>query len=521
MLAAGLALAAQLADLGSRGLSRMIETRLAEEAPALELQGYESWTGPVGGAANAEALALAASQAGATHTLVSSLTRIGQGLSLDLTLWETSLGRSLWSGYAEGADLDAIRTALPELVARAARALSAKGSVDEEVARTPAPVSTSPATEAPSDLAPPPAAPTTQLAASDPGAPRYPRTLSIELEAAVQGLELCELDAEPGLELVTVEDDALLVHTLEGESVQLLHEFEAGFFDRFIGVDCLDVDEDGRAEVALTVRRHGAFRSQVLEWDGDGLSGSSAELPYALRAVPTEPKARRLHAQRFPDPGRLYGPVYEVVRVDAGYGTADQAVVLPRDANLGALALGAATGADASAALTIDAKGSLLLYRGLVRVWSAEGQYGGYDLAFEYRGSSNPMSESDLELHLRDRIEVADTAPSPTLIVSHIESPLGNLFPRLNLGKELTLAGFRWDGQTLRQTALPFGYSPESHADGEIVDYRVIDATGDGTQDLVVAVVDDHGGWLVFGSPKSRILIFPGAPSPEASVAAP
>ena len=113
-------------------------------------------------------------------------------------------------------------------------------------------------------------------------------------------------------------------------------------------------------------------------------------------------------------------------------------------------------------------------------------------------------------MHLRDRIEVARIGEGFTLVTTQVDAPLGNLMPRLELGRSLGLAAFRWDGQTLRSVPLPFDYSPESHPDARIVDLRVADWTGDGVDDLVLGVLVDDGPWSLWRSGASRLLIFPG-----------
>ena len=142
----------------------------------------------------------------------------------------------------------------------------------------------------------------------------------------------------------------------------------------------------------------------------------------------------------------------------------------------------------------------------------AEGFEGGYDLSFEQPNAIATAGDTEVRVHLRDRIEVARTGDNWTLITTKVLAPLGNLMPRLELGKTLVLAAFQWDGQTLRSVELPFNYVSASHSGGTIKDLRVTDWTGDGIDDLVLGVAISEEFWSLVGDDASQLLVYPGRP---------
>ena len=409
---------------------------------------------------------------GATAALATSATSAG-GVSIDLTLHDGETGEPTWRGFAEGSTLAETRQKLPELLATAAHSAPTRYALSS----------------------PPPSA-----AAPSPNAPAH--ALDVTLPLPVEGLDVCDLDGDGDLEVVVTSEDAL--HVLDPPSAPLPGAIrEAGFFDVFVAVDCADADGDGRPEIALTTRRHGGFRSHVLAMGNGEVRLLAEDLPYALRAVPAG-TTRRLHAQRFPAPGRLYGPVHVLDPTGDGLEPGVALDRLPRDANLGALAL---LGEGSHA--TVDARGRLAVIAENGSLRRAPGLYGGFVPSWEVQGRTTSIGEEVLRVHLRDRIEVLP-GPFPTLILTRTDAPLGNLFPNLTIGRDVELVALPLGTAGLEPVELPFG-DPTVLADAEIADYRVVDWTGDGRLDLVVGLVTGSGSWVPFSDdPTTRLLVLPG-----------
>jgi len=541
-------------ESAATGLQNAIETKLT----AAGARPIAAAAGSASSLRSDDDIRAAAATVGADGVLSATLSRVPRGVKLELSLRDGSSGAVTWRSGLEQPNVEGLRAYLPELLGEVARAAgplagrpaaAAKAAVAAPVVAAPASgasVTTAAAAGAgptvtiTPPMAAPPTQPTPQIQPLPPAtvtvpprieapvpldatsAPMLAPPTSYALPFALRDFDSCRLDGTWPGSFVAIDDHTL--HVLPApasNAAEELAHIDARSLQTFVGVDCADLDGDGTDEIALTARRNGAFHSQIYRASEGGrkLEPLGDEIPFAIRSAAVGGGKHAFYAQNFPISGRLYGPIRPLGLKDGNivYG---RDLDVMSDANVGALALGAATGVADDAALTVDGDARLRLMRAGRVVWTGPGHYGGYDVSFEAEDHLQSTSSSLPRVYFRDRIDVAERGGAPFVIATEIEAALGNVLPNLNVGRGLTAVAFRWNGQGLVSVPPPFAYSPESLSGADVRDLRVADLTGDHIPDLILGVLDSDGGLLSFSKAASRILVFPGTPLTDAGKSA-
>ncbi len=500
--------------------------------------------------ASREALRGAAATAGASAVLTSEITRTGNGVHLALAIHDGASGATVWRSALEQPSVEGLRAYLGDVLREAVAAASGAGEsarpAGAETQRAAAPPAAAPP---PSAVAPPakaaheaiappvltvaPEGATSVVLNSTPrieapvplavaAAPAMPSAQSYPFDVDIRDFDVCHFGAAAPFAFAIADADAARLWITDGtRPPAAAARVESRSLESFVSVDCADVDGDGIDEMAITGRRNGGFRSRVFTVNDGGqrISVIGDEVPFAIRAAALGGGKRAFFAQDFPIPGRLYGPI-RAVEVRDGQVLLGRELELVTDANVGALALGLPGPQGTEGTLTIDGDARLrLVARGRV-AWTGPAHYGGYDVSFETAERLQSTTGSLPRVYLRDRIEVVEHGTSPLVFVTEIESPLGNVLPNLNVGRDVTVTAMRWNGQGFATIPVPFGYSPASVGEAALRDIRVTDLTGDRVPDLVLAVVDSEGALLSFSKAASRLLVFPGTALTDAAQSA-
>ena len=114
-----------------------------------------------------------------------------------------------------------------------------------------------------------------------------------------------------------------LLFMAQDQSVSVLREGESrpisGFGlranEKVVGLDYVDADGDGKAELYVTIMSSGEVESQVWEFKNNRLTKLADKIPYFFRAIALAGGPLKLYAQeQGRDNEQYYGDVYEVVR---------------------------------------------------------------------------------------------------------------------------------------------------------------------------------------------------------------
>jgi len=93
-------------------------------------------------------------------------------------------------------------------------------------------------------------------------------TGKISVGMSVMAFDMGDLDGRAGVELLVLGRKKLLLYARQGASFVLKDTLKAGFGEDFLKVSAGDIDNDGMAEIYLVSRYGIRARSTVLQWDG-------------------------------------------------------------------------------------------------------------------------------------------------------------------------------------------------------------------------------------------------------------
>ncbi len=165
-----------------------------------------------------------------------------------------------------------------------------------------APVVAAPAQETPQETA----APAATTAATTPSVWK-----SQTFKFNVDGLTVADVDGDGQNETVFIGGGNVHVYRLSNDKLAKVHVYKAARHLHLLGVDAVDLNKNGRAEIFITslsrrgnvgsttksggVDRLGSF---VLEWEGTGLQPVADDLRYYFRAIDSPGRGRILLGQK-------------------------------------------------------------------------------------------------------------------------------------------------------------------------------------------------------------------------------
>ena len=196
-----------------------------------------------------------------------------------------------------------------------------------------------------------------------------------------------------------------LYYYLLGKEMTLQAEIALPANQKILGVDSIDLDNDGTPEIYLTVLNGNDLASQVWIPEGKTLKKVSEILPYFFRAISFQGKERKLYAQQLGRDGSYYGDLYEVARKGTSIEIKDP-LKLPRGANIFNVNM-LPTKDGKGFFIVLNSDGYLLVYNEKrENVWKSSDKYGGSELflskedMLEMRNIGNPYKQTFLEQRL-------------------------------------------------------------------------------------------------------------------------
>lgn len=212
------------------------------------------------------------------YAIFGSITTIGGGYSLDLSLLELEKDGSKLTRLSKAVDEDQL---IPQLsdVAYKLRALiegkempaknTAGKPAKEKAAVLPKPLTAKGIfSQIESDNQGPKAIEKGLLFKPTREYQGFKPTGKISVGMSVMAFDMGDLDAKAGVELLVLGRKKLLLYARQGASFVLKDTLKAGFGEDFLKVSAGDTDNDGMAEIYLVSRYGIRARSTILQWDG-------------------------------------------------------------------------------------------------------------------------------------------------------------------------------------------------------------------------------------------------------------
>ena len=231
----------------------------------------------------------------ADYALFGSITTIGGGYSLDLSLLELQESGSKHTRISEAVNEDQFIPRMADVAYRVKAIMEGKEMPAPKMEQQ-APVSVEP--QAPkgvfSKLAGEGEAPGVTekgLFYKTPEASGFAPTGRISLGMSVMSFDMGDVDGAGGTELVVLGRKKLMLYQRRGASFIRKETLKSGLGEDFIKVSVGDADNDGRAEIYLVSSYGARARTTVYEWKGkfkkrDRMSGHLQVVKYAGESKP-------------------------------------------------------------------------------------------------------------------------------------------------------------------------------------------------------------------------------------------
>jgi hypothetical protein len=216
-----------------------------------------------------------------------------------------------------------------------------------------------------------------------------------------------DVDGDGNMELIVSDDNNISIYSFK-ENLQEVWSMKGTPQERYLSIDALDVNNNGKAEIFVTYMTgtgsintgdgagsmradNLAVRSFVIEYDPlERYKKIKDKMPYFFRV-----SGKTLFMQKF-DAGRIFaGPVYEGEWKDGNYQTKKQ-VALPPDINIYGFTFVDWQNSGRHQLVTFDDEGYLILYDDQGhKIWKSSRSYGKFSFSFEKNtySAANPVAK--------------------------------------------------------------------------------------------------------------------------------
>lgn len=320
----------------------------------------------------------------------------------------------------------------------------------------------------------------------------------------INSLAVADLDGDKHADVVFVTDDSLQAYRVENRRLIQMGKIQATRYQRFIGVDAADINDNGRAEAFVTALSGSGRKldSFVVEWEGSGFSTVAKQQPWYYRVI-TEPDVGKVLLGQRRTMDDLFLPSAKRLTWQGGRYEPEGPVTLPKGTTILGYAVGRLTPKGQEMIVAFDDSDHLRLFSasGAER-WTSDDVYGG-NVNFLERNTQTGRGDSPDRLYLPQRIGVFDVDGdgADEVIVPNNQGKgarfLAN-YRKFTNGRVVIL-GARGPGltKTLRSSKVA----------GYVADFAVGDLDADGSPEVVVAAVRSKGSLITSG--KSTIMAFP------------
>lgn len=309
------------------------------------------------------------------------------------------------------------------------------------------------------------------------------------------GIEVVDLDGDSQLETAILFRDHLEVGRYYDGNYQGVDRFDLPSFAKGVALDGIDLDGDGKVELYLSLVKDFKSESLVVGLSGGVLQVRQDNIPFLMRRLIMPDGEKILLGQQLEGGSRIYGSnIYRLENV-GGRVTSSGRFQYPWRATLFGLQ---PFQVDASglqfANLGTDQILQVLLPNGDI-VWESSQEYGGTTVGFDIVDNPGGASYATEQILIKPRIE---PGPDGLLLVPQND---GKSFTSLlsNFGPSRLIA-LRWQDGRLQEAW------KTTDQEGGMVDFRLADADNDGTDELVIAVIDSTPGAMSKG--QGRVVVF-------------
>jgi len=326
------------------------------------------------------------------------------------------------------------------------------------------------------------------------------RWKSEELDYRITGIGAGDLDGDGKTEMVVSSAHDLYIYRFNPDRFEKIGEFQGKNHHKYLAVDTLDVNQNGRAEIFVSCQNtaSGSLDSFIVEWSQGSYSAIMEGESWYFRVIQTG-KDSSLFGQRKGISEPFFPAITEFSWNGSSY-VAGKKQSLPEEISIFGLAFADIAANDEKWMVAYDSRDKICVFNADGKqVWKSAEYYGGSEAYL------TPVSESDEELEdrifLSQRILVVGSGKGDPRVITVKNNSLSSRYlKRFRSFGNAGLVCFTWNGLGLSQRA------KTDELAGYIPDFTIVDINQDGSDEMIGAIVMEPGS--IISSPKSVLAAF-------------
>ena len=413
-------------------------------------------------------------KAGADYTVLGSLTKVGDYISLDARLISVTEDKPTLTVYTQHKGMDDVMVKIGEFAQDIGTKILGR------------PVTTMRGTE--------PRSPSTvqygQAGRLGRGDRDYKKSQTFNFE--IRGLDIGDVDGDKKNEVVIMDKGSLYIFKYDGEKLALFQKVEAGYEYNFLTLDVADVNRNGYAEIIVTGVVNDNLQSFILEMEEGKFKKIVEEAGWFYRVLEHPKEGPLLMGQRMGSEGVYTGPVYRMDWKKKGYERGSK-MPFPRDTWIFGLALGHIRNPKDLDLLALDRLNNLnVVAPDGKTIWISRATFAETNTFYQtwktkdisYGTKGGP----EWRVYIPSRILTKDFDGDglDEVIIPKNESSL-SVLERVRDFAKGEIYNLIWE-----ESALVTNWKTREIT-GYLADYQIRDVDDDGEEDLIVAVVNPGG----------------------------
>jgi TolB-like protein len=425
---------------------------------------------------------------GADYVVLGSITKIGNYISLDARLISITEDKPPLGAYTQHKGIDDVMTKIGDfaqdigfrILGRRATATRPSDSRSSHIIR-----------------------PERDIGRVGPEGLSFKKSQTFEFE--IKGLDIGDVDGDKKNEVVVIDHHNIYVFKYDGDKLSLFRKIEAGDQHNFLTLDVADANRNGYAEIVVTSVIGDNLQSLILEYEQGEFKTITRRSGWFFRVLEHPKDGPFLIGQQMGAEGVPVGSVYKIVWKKNSFEKGPK-LPLPRETKVFGLAT-----ADIRKQGTLDfiiledsEKISIASMDGKFS-WTSRQRYGGTNNFYETYKKQDPLFRRDYipsRIFITGRLIARDLDGDGVYEVIVTKNNTSSFFEKaktIDMGEVYNLV---WEDNSFITNW------KTREIEGYIADFQIKDADNDGTEELVVVVVESQQSGGLGGKGTSKILFY-------------